>query len=96
VGHWAHEINKYVDPDVLKPLPISGTPAERSAALRRLRGRERFNVVVISYESLRSDADWAAGVTWDYVILDEGHVIRSTKSKLAQVGHALKCGACLL
>jgi hypothetical protein len=85
VGHWAHEVNKYVDPSVLKPLAVSGTPAERAAAVRRLQGREGFNVVVISYESLRSDVDWAAGIVWDYVILDEGHVIRSTKSKLAQV-----------
>jgi hypothetical protein len=85
VGHWAHEVNKYVDPSVLKPLAVSGTPAERAAAVRRLQGPEGFNMVVISYESLRSDVDWAAEVVWDYVILDEGHVIRSTKSKLAQV-----------
>ena len=85
VGHWAHEINKYVDPSVLKPLAVTGGPAERAAAERRLQGPEGFNVVVISYESLRSDIDWAGAVMWDYVILDEGHVIRSTKCKLAQV-----------
>lgn len=90
VGHWAHEVNKYVEPSVLRPLAVSGTPAERAAAVRRLQGPEGYNVVVISYESLRSDIDWAAGVMWDYVILDEGHVIRSTKSKLAQVGAAIK------
>lgn len=84
VGHWAHEVNKYVEPSVLRPLAVSGTPAERAAAVRRLQGPEGYNVVVISYESLRSDIDWAARVMWDYVILDEGHVIRSTKSKLAQ------------
>jgi hypothetical protein len=89
VGHWAHEVNKYVEPSVLRPLAVSGTPAERAAAVRRLQGPEGYNVVVISYESLRSDIDWAAGVMWDYVILDEGHVIRSTKSKLAQVGAAV-------
>jgi len=40
----------------------------------------------VSYEVLRADIDWLSGVRWDYCILDEGHVIRSTKSKLAQVG----------
>lgn len=84
VGHWAHEINKYVDESVLKPLAITGGPSERAAAARHLRDGS-CNVVIISYEALRSDAEWAAGVEWDYVILDEGHVIRSTKSKLAQV-----------
>lgn len=90
VGHWAHEINKYVDPSVLKPLAVSGTPAERAAAVKRLQGPEGYNVVVISYESLRSDVDWAAKMVWDYVILDEGHVIRSTKSKLSQVGDCVE------
>jgi SNF2 family DNA or RNA helicase len=85
VGHWAHEVNKYVEPSVLRPLAVSGTPTERAAAVARLQGPEGFNVVVISYESLRSDVEWAAGLMWDYVILDEGHVIRSTKSKLSQV-----------
>lgn len=84
VGHWAHEINKYVDESVLKPLAISGTPSERAAAAKQLQ-KGGCNVVIIGYETLRSDAEWAAGVEWDYVILDEGHVIRSTKSKLAQV-----------
>ncbi|KAF6253887.1 SNF2 family N-terminal domain-containing protein [Scenedesmus sp. NREL 46B-D3] len=89
VGHWAHEINKYVDDSVLRPLAISGTPAERSAAQQQLSqggaaAGGRYNVVITSYESLRSDADWASGIPWDYVVLDEGHVIRSTKSKLAQ------------
>jgi TATA-binding protein-associated factor len=93
VGHWAHEINKYVDETVLLPLPISGNPSERTAAARALsRGSNGSShsiadctVVIISYEALRSDAEWAASISWDYVILDEGHVIRSTKSKLAQV-----------
>jgi TATA-binding protein-associated factor len=89
VGHWAHEINKYVDESVLRPLAISGTPAERASAQQQLRqgcaaAGGCYNVVIISYESLRSDADWASGISWDYIVLDEGHVIRSTKSKLAQ------------
>lgn len=94
VDHWAHEINKYVDESVLKPLAISGTPSERAAAVRMLgsasngssHSSANCNVAIISYEALRSDADWASSISWDYVILDEGHVIRSTKSKLAQVG----------
>ncbi|WIA33345.1 hypothetical protein OEZ86_006482 [Tetradesmus obliquus] len=90
VGHWAHEINKYVDEAVLRPLAICGTPTERAAAQQQLRSAgtgksaASYNVVIISYESLRADADWACGIAWDYVVLDEGHVIRSTKSKLAQ------------
>ena len=47
-------------------------------------------MVVLSYETLRSDADWAAGITWLYCVLDEGHMIRNPKSKLAQVKQQLR------
>ena len=42
-------------------------------------------MVVMSYETLRSDVDWAGGLSWLYCVLDEGHMIRNPKSKLAQV-----------
>jgi len=89
VGHWAHEIEKYVDPSALRPLQITGGPTERRAAARQLLPGD-YGVAIMSYESLRSEGDWAAGVAWDYVILDEGHVIRSSKSRLAQVTKRLK------
>ena len=49
------------------------------------------DVVVMSYETLRSDADWASSLTWLYCVLDEGHMIRNPKSKLAQVGALSAC-----
>ena len=35
---------------------------------------------------LRSDVQWVAARSWDYCVLDEGHMIRNPKSKVAQVG----------
>lgn len=81
VAHWAHEISKYVAPEVLRPLVILGPPSERAAAQKQLSDHD---VAILSYEALRSDVAWAAAQQWDYVILDEGHVIRNPKSKLAQ------------
>jgi TATA-binding protein-associated factor len=80
VAHWAHEIGKYVAPEALRPLVILGPPSERAAAQKQLPDHD---VAIMSYEALRSDAAWAAAQQWDYVILDEGHVIRNPKSKLA-------------
>ena len=37
-------------------------------------------------QALRSDVQWVAARSWDYCVLDEGHMIRSPKSKVAQVG----------
>jgi TATA-binding protein-associated factor len=89
VGHWAHEISKYVELEFLQPLEISGSPADRRAAAQQLLPGG-YGVAIMSYETLRSECDWASGVQWDYVILDEGHVIRTSSSRLAQATKRLK------
>ena len=38
----------------------------------------------MSYETLRGDADWVTSQPWLYAVLDEGHTIRNSKSKIAQ------------
>ena len=43
------------------------------------------NVVIMSYETLRSDVDWVAARRWGYAVLDEGHIIRNPKSLISQV-----------
>lgn len=45
-----------------------------------------FDVVITSYEVLRKDADWlsAPGHDWNYMVLDEGHVIRNSATKLSR------------
>jgi hypothetical protein len=42
------------------------------------------NVVVMSYEHLRADVEWVAGREWLYAVLDEGHVIKGHKTRVAQ------------
>ena len=84
VGHWAHEINQYVDEDVLRPLQYQGTPHER-AAIRPLIASGKYDVVITSYDSLRSDADeLLEGTSWCYCILDEGHAIRNPKARITR------------
>ena len=101
VGHWAHEVGRYVDTaTLLAPLEVAGGPAERRAAAARLFDgagagasgprAPRYGLVVMSYEALRAEADWAASIDWDYVVLDEGHVIRSPKSRLAAAAKRLR------
>ncbi|BDA40363.1 TATA-binding protein-associated factor 172 [Coccomyxa sp. Obi] len=81
VGHWPHEIAKFVGEDVLSVVQYEGTPPARCALRERSRAAD---VVVMSYETLRADADWTSANPWAYCVLDEGHVIRNPKSKLAQ------------
>ena len=53
----------------------------RAALQKRARTSD---LVVMSYETLRADVAWAAGRPWLYAVLDEGHIIRNPKSKIAQ------------
>ena len=46
----------------------------------------QHNVVIMSYDALRSDVDWVASRQWGYAVLDEGHIIRNPKSQISQVG----------
>ncbi|KAK9823112.1 hypothetical protein WJX72_000353 [[Myrmecia] bisecta] len=79
VGHWAHEIVKFVD--VLRPLAYQGPPAVRAALRSQV---AQHNVVVMSYDSLRSDIDWVEKQAWQYCVLDEGHIIRNPKSMITK------------
>lgn len=46
--------------------------------------RKAPNVLVMSYEHLRADVDWVAQHHWLYCVLDEGHVIKSNKTRVTQ------------
>ncbi|GAQ92366.1 hypothetical protein KFL_009950010, partial [Klebsormidium nitens] len=87
VGHWAFEIEKFVGEKVLSPLQYQGSPAERARARALF---PRHSVVVMSYDSLRKDVEELEGVAWLYVILDEGHVIKNAKSKIAEAAKRVR------
>ena len=87
VAHWPHEINKFVDESVLRPLQYHGTPGVR-LALRPL--VSTHDVVVISYEALRADVEWVSSIQWLYCVLDEGHAIRNPGSKIAQAARRVQ------
>ncbi|ORY40453.1 hypothetical protein BCR33DRAFT_754270 [Rhizoclosmatium globosum] len=86
-GHWKQEILQYAG-KVLKPLVYVGGPSER----KRLRGLiPKFDVIITSYEILRNDVDDFAAYNFNYCILDEGHVIKSAKTKLTKAVKTVKC-----
>ena len=48
---------------------------------RQMRGAV---LVVASYESLRADVAWFSGMRFQYCALDEGHIIRNSKTKVTK------------
>lgn len=84
-GHWAHEIRTYAT--ILKPLLYVGGPQERLGLFKRIK---KYDVVIMSYDIVRNDIERLSKISWNYCILDEGHIIKNAKSKLSKAVKLLK------
>lgn len=80
-GHWVHEIQKFVSSDLLQPLNYTGAPAERHKLRQKF---SQHNIIVASYDIVRNDVDFISEFPWLYIVLDEGHVVKNTKTKAYQ------------
>lgn len=77
-GHWVYEVEKFLSKKYLTPLQYNGSPIERE----KLRSRfKRHSLIVASYDIVRKDIAFFSGIKWNYVILDEGHVIKNGKTR---------------
>ncbi|GFQ73279.1 TATA-binding protein-associated factor 172 [Trichonephila clavata] len=80
-GHWIYEVEKFVSSSYLNPIHYTGPPVERM----RLRSKTKtHNLIVASYDIVRNDIDFFGSIHWNYCILDEGHIIKNGKTKLAR------------
>ena len=77
-GHWREEINRFVGNEFLNPFLYIGNSSLRSALRLQI---PKHNVIITSYDIVRNDIEFFSTIQWDYLILDEGHVIKNTKSK---------------
>ncbi|KAL1212506.1 TATA-binding protein-associated factor BTAF1 [Cardamine amara subsp. amara] len=87
VGHWAFEIEKFIDLSLLSVLQYVGSAQDRVSL------REQFNnhnVIITSYDVVRKDVDYLTHFSWNYCILDEGHIIKNAKSKITSAVKQLK------
>lgn len=78
-GHWQQEIRTYAP--FLKAVAYVGPPAERSRFRSSLTSAD---VVITSYDIARNDVDILAPISWNYCVLDEGHLIKNPKAKVTQ------------
>ncbi|ONK68755.1 uncharacterized protein A4U43_C05F15610 [Asparagus officinalis] len=87
VGHWAYEIEKFIDKSVIITLQYAGSVQERTSLQEQF---DKCNVVITSYDVVRKDIDYLGRLTWKYCILDEGHIIKNPKSKITCAVKQLK------
>lgn len=75
-GHWQQEIQTYAP--FLSCLAYVGPSSDRV----KLRGQlGKTDVVVTSYDVCRNDVDVLLPFSWNYCVLDEGHLIKNPRAK---------------
>ncbi|KIW24153.1 uncharacterized protein PV07_09885 [Cladophialophora immunda] len=78
-GHWQQEIKQYAP--FLSCVAYVGPPSDRISRRPLL---EKADVVITSYDVCRNDNDILTPITWNYCVLDEGHLIKNPKAKITQ------------
>jgi TATA-binding protein-associated factor len=77
-GHWQQEIKTYAP--FLSVTAYVGNPAERKAMKDQL---DKTDIVITSYDVCRNDCEVLEKYNWNYVVLDEGHLIKNPKAKIS-------------
>ncbi|GAP89624.2 putative tata-binding protein-associated factor mot1 protein [Rosellinia necatrix] len=77
-GHWQQEIKTFAP--FLTVTAFVGPPTERRAKASQF---STTDIVVTSYEVCRNDADLLEKQSWNYIVLDEGHLIKNPKAKIS-------------
>ena len=76
-GHWQQEIQTFAP--FLSCVAYVGPPSDRT----RLRSQlTKADVVITSYDVCRNDIDTLAPLSWNYCVLDEGHLIKNPRAKI--------------
>ncbi len=99
--HWASEIEKFTEEQDLTSFVYNGNSGMRQLLRSRLNNilhpmlaagakAECKLVVITSYEIVRNDLDFFSRFHWNYIVLDEGHAIRNTKTKTTLAIKSLK------
>ena len=88
--HWQSEMQKFVGKTgVLLPLVYGGATSARRA-MAAAGEFKRHNVIISSYEVVRNDIEIIKATHWNYVVLDEGHVIKNSRAKTTQAVKQIK------
>jgi TATA-binding protein-associated factor len=86
-GHWLYEVKKFCSLEYLNPIQYVGSPNAR-AKLQKVVPKHNF--IIVSYDIVRNDIDFFKEIHWNYCVLDEGHIIKNTKTKITKAIKLLK------
>lgn len=78
-GHWEQEMNQYAE--FMSVVVYAGGPSVRANLRSQIPDAD---VVVTSYDVCRNDIDVITSYSYNYCVLDEGHIIKNSASKLTK------------
>lgn len=88
VAHWVQEAERFFGDVLGKVIHYAGLPRARTRIRAKMRSRS-FALIVTSYEILSNDLKFFEHDRWNYLVLDEGHVIKNPKTRVAKAVRAL-------
>lgn len=98
VRNWANEMDKWLGPGALTPLAVDGKStksADLGQALQQWCTASGRNIVrpvlIISYETLRRNADKLAGTEVGLMLADEGHRLKNGDLLTFTALNSLRC-----
>ncbi|KAJ1884279.1 ATP-dependent DNA helicase Snf21, partial [Kickxella alabastrina] len=80
ITNWILEFEKWA-PSV-RVIGYKGNPTQRRVLLERIK-RQDFQVLLTTYDYIIKDRPLLSKINWIHMIIDEGHRMKNTKSKLA-------------
>ncbi|OQR94152.1 DNA repair and recombination protein RAD26 [Achlya hypogyna] len=87
LANWELELKVWM---CCRPVILNGKPAEREAVLAGLH-RGTHDVVICSYDMLKSHLVQIQAVPWYLVVLDEMHNLKNPEARTTQAVRALRC-----
>lgn len=82
LSNWVNEFSKWA-PHIIKVV-FKGAPAVRKQLFKDQVETGAFNLLITTYEYIMRDKGSLRKITWQYIIVDEGHRMKNAESKFAQ------------
>jgi len=87
--NWLNEINKFFEG--FNAVVVEGTPAERELILKEAAKGEKYDLLIMNYEKVKNCLLQGLGdIPFFYLVLDEAHKIKNSKTSVTQSVKKLK------
>ncbi|CAG9314111.1 SMARCA4_1 [Blepharisma stoltei] len=83
LSNWVMEFKKWAPK--IKFIVYKGPPIHRKKLVSNVLTMKKFNVLITTYEYIIKDKQQLSKIAWSYIVVDEGHRMKNSKSKFAQI-----------